>query len=63
MKFSLILFVLSSLCFGEYQQGKIDMHGGKEDYSYEKRGFKKPQKNMMRGLFSDQNSSKNKPSK
>jgi len=63
MKLSLILFILSAICFVDYQQGKIDMHGGKEDYSYDKRGFNKPQKNMMHGLFLDQNSSKNNPSK
>ncbi|MFT7860716.1 MAG: hypothetical protein ABXS93_07250 [Sulfurimonas sp.] len=63
MKLLLILFILSSICFGEYEKGKIDMHGGKEYKSYEKRGFKKPQKNMMHGLFLDQNSSKNNPGK
>jgi len=33
MKIALFIFLLSSGSFAAYQQGKIDMHGGKEEYA------------------------------
>ncbi|WP_304544751.1 hypothetical protein [Sulfurimonas microaerophilic] len=64
MRFTLLVLFLSSFCFAEYEKGKIDMHGGKEDYSYEKKGVENSKKSfMMQGMFLEQNSSKNKPAK
>ena len=57
-----ILLLTSLLCYAsyEYEAGKIDMHGGQDDYGYggEKRNFTK---NMSRMYdFLDKNSSKEK---
>lgn len=37
MKTALLITLTTSLCFAQYATGKIDMHGGKESYSYEKK--------------------------
>jgi len=59
MKIALYIFLLSSLSFAEYQKGKIDMHGGKENYKYEKRSnFSNATFGIS--LFADTNATKSK---
>mgnify|MGYP006971727456 CR=1 FL=1 len=57
-----ILLLTSLLCYAsyEYETGKIDMHGGQDDYGYgqEKRDFTKNISSMSN--FLDNNSSKKK---
>ncbi len=45
-----------SILFAEYEKAKIDMHGGKENYSYEKKSSFKH--SMGFSSFIDTNSSK-----
>ena len=59
MKIALVIFLLSSVGFAEYQQGKIDMHGGKEEYSYKKQSnFSKSTFGIS--MFRDTNTTKSK---
>ncbi len=37
MKVLLIIIAFTSMLLAEYEKAKIDMHGGKNNYSYEKK--------------------------
>ncbi|QOP40445.1 hypothetical protein [Sulfurimonas marina] len=69
MKTVLLTLLIGTSVFAQYEQGKIDMHGGKDDYSYGNRGFSNNSKGMMGMLKGntregfDQNRSKSNPSK
>ena len=57
MKILLILIAFTSILLAEYEKGKIDMHGGKENYSSrEKSSFQRG--SMGFSNFLDTNSSK-----
>ena len=58
MKIVLVVSFITLSCFAEYQQGKIDMHGGKDTYKYDKKKSNFVPKNMGIVLFLDKNSSK-----
>ena len=58
MKLVAVLLALSVYLLAEYQTGKIDMHGGKNSYSHEKKKSSFGSKNMGMTLFLDKNSSK-----
>ena len=56
MKTLLTIMAFTPLLFAEYQQGKIDMHGGKSNYSYDKKSSFGS--SMSFSSFLDKNSSK-----
>lgn len=57
MKVVLLSLIFSISCFGEYETGNIDMHGGGDSYRYEqKNSFNK--KAMGFSTFLDANASK-----
>lgn len=59
MKIVLSLMTLILLAFGQYETGKIDMHGGKESNAYDKKkSFRSS--SMGLSLFLDKNTSKKK---
>jgi hypothetical protein len=63
MKFLVILILSLTISYAQYEKGKIDMHGGKEDYSYDKKGMYSKNFGVMIGVFLDKNVSKKNKSK
>ena len=58
MKTLLLMILVSSLCFGEYQSGKIDMHGGKDSYLYDNKKSAFTKGSIGMSIFSDKNATK-----
>jgi len=58
MKKLFIITLLVSSCFAEYQAGKIDMHGGKDSYLYDKKKSAFGKKNMGMLMIRDKNATK-----
>ncbi len=58
MKKAFIISLLSLSCYGEYQTGKIDMHGGKNSYLYDKKGTGFGNYTVGMSMFMDKNTSK-----
>ena len=56
MKVVLLSFIFSLVCFGDYERGSIDMHGGADSYKYEKNSFNK--REMGFSTFLETNASK-----
>ncbi len=57
MKVVLLSLIFSLACFGDYERGSIDMHGGADSYKYEqKNNFNK--REMGFSTFLDANASK-----
>ena len=58
MKTLLLMTLVLSSCFGEYQSAKIDMHGGKESYLYDNKKSAFGNRSMGMSIFSDKNATK-----
>ncbi|MEN8304251.1 MAG: hypothetical protein ABFQ64_09290 [Campylobacterota bacterium] len=58
MKTLAITILIVSACFGEYQTGKIDMHGGKSSHLYGNTKSTFGKKALGVSIFSDNNATK-----
>ena len=58
MKTLFIITLLVASCFGEYQTGKIDMHGGKDGYLYDNKKSAFGKSSVGMSIFLDKNSTK-----
>ena len=58
MKTIFIITLIVTSLFAEYQSGKIDMHGGKEAYIYDKKKSSFGKSSMGMSMFMDKNASK-----
>ncbi len=58
MKTLFIIILITSSSFGEYQSGKIDMHGGKDSSLYDNKKSTFGKRSMGMAIFSDNNATK-----
>ena len=58
MRNLVVIVLIASSCFGEYQSAKIDMHGGKESYLYDNKKSSFGKNSMGMSIFLDKNTSK-----
>ena len=58
MKTLLLMLLITSSCFGEYQSAKIDMHGGKESYLFDNKKSTFGKSSMGMSIFLYKNTTK-----
>lgn len=63
MKVLLILNALIFSLFAQQERGKIDMHGGKEEYSYDKKSSFRGSTMGLSSFLENNSSKKMKPTK
>lgn len=58
MNIVFIVSLLSLSCYAEYQSAKIDMHGGKDSYMYDKKRSGFGNQGVGMSMFMDKNTTK-----